>query len=72
MIEPSVKSIIKKDVYDSFKIILYLDMVKRINIKSCIFTKEILQIVNRKYCIAFNSCSTAIFTALKILSHKKA
>ena len=28
MIEPSVKSIIKKDVYDLFKIILYLDMVK--------------------------------------------
>ena len=72
MIEPSVKSIIKKDVYDliqNHSLFRYGQKNKYKNHVS-LLERDFAKLVNRKYCIAFNSCSTAIFTALKILSNK--
>lgn len=73
MIDKELKNIIKKETNNLIQnqiLFRYGESNKYKNHVSNL-EKDFANIVNRKYCIAFNSCSTAIFTALKILNTKQ-
>ena len=73
MIDKELKNKIKKETNDLIQnqiLFRYGESNKYKNHVSNL-EKDFANVVNRKYCIAFNSCSTAIFTALKILNTKQ-
>ena len=73
MIENQLKEKIKKNTNDLIQnhTLFRYGESNRFKNHVSLLEKDFAKLVKRKYCIAFNSCSTAIFTALKILNTKK-